>query len=96
MSPMRALAGFGLVRGHLGEGDMDDRKLHAIVLREIAEESCAQATLEYALTVIAFMAMVSGLALLWHADADGALARAVEEAASHALDGLGLLDISLY
>ena len=62
MSPMRALAGFGLVRGHLGEGDMDDRKLHAIVLREIAEESCAKATLEYAITVIAFMAMDSGLA----------------------------------
>ena len=47
-------------------------------------------------TSLASLEMVSGLALLWHAGADGALARAVEEAASHALDGLGLLDISLY
>lgn len=61
----------------------------------MAEER-AQATLEYALTVAAFMAMVSSLALLWHAGARGVLARLVEEAASHGFEGLGPLDIALY
>lgn len=59
-------------------------------------EERAQATLEYALTVAALMALVTGLALLWRTGADGTFARLVEEAASHALDGTGFLDITLY
>lgn len=70
----------------------------ALVLRgkAIVREQAAQATLEYALTVGAFMAVIAGLALLWHAGTDGVFARLIEEAASHALDGLGVLDIALY
>lgn len=62
---------------------------------EVREE-VAQATLEYALVISVFLAMVAGFAALWHAGADGALARLVEEAASHGLDLPGLLDIALY
>lgn len=64
--------------------------------RAAACEERAQATLEYALAMAAFMAIVTGLALLWRVGADGTLARLVEEAASHALEGTGLLDIALY
>lgn len=59
-------------------------------------EERAQGTLEYALTVLAFMAIVIALAALWRASADGVLAAAVERAASHALNGFGALDIALY
>lgn len=62
----------------------------------LLREERAQGTLEYALTVLAFLAIVVALAALWRAGAGGVLARAVERAASHALDGFGALDISLY
>lgn len=62
----------------------------------IVRESAAQSTLEYALTVFALMAIVSCLALLWRAGESGALARLVEGACSHALDGLGFIDIALF
>ncbi|MBE6468669.1 MAG: hypothetical protein E7001_01570 [Coriobacteriaceae bacterium] len=59
-------------------------------------ESIAQGTLEYALTVLAFLAVVLALAALWRAGANGVLASAAERAASHALGGLGALDIALF
>ena len=62
----------------------------------IARESRAQSTLEYALTVFALMAIVSCLALLWRAGETGALARLVEDACSHALEGAGFIDIALF
>lgn len=63
---------------------------------EAAFDDRAQATLEYALTVAALMAVVVALALLWRAGETGVLARLVEDACSHVLDGMGLLDIALY
>lgn len=62
----------------------------------ICGERLAQGTLEYALTVIALLAMVVACAALWRAAADGTLAGLVQGAASHALNGDGLIDISLY
>lgn len=59
-------------------------------------EASAQGTLEYALTVLALLAIVVALAALWRAAADGVLARLVERAASHALNGLGALDLALF
>lgn len=61
----------------------------------LAEEA-AQGTVEYALTVVALLAVATGLAAIWRAGQTGALARLVELAASHALAGLGALDIALY
>ena len=59
-------------------------------------ESSAQATLEYALTVLALLAIVLALGVLWRAGQDGTLAKLVEAAASHGFDPGGLIDISLY
>lgn len=56
----------------------------------------AQSTLEYALVLLAFLGLLAGLAALWHAGAAGVFADAIEKGASHALDGLGLLDVALY
>lgn len=61
-----------------------------------AFEELAQGTVEYALTLLALMAIITTLALLWHAGEDGVLARLVEDAASHALGGTGPLDIALF
>ena len=57
-------------------------------MREAAFDDRAQATLEYALTVAALMAVVVALALLWRAGETGVLARLVEDACSHVLDGM--------
>ncbi len=65
-------------------------------LRHLAREERAQSTLEYALTLFALMALISGIALLWRAGEQGVLARLVEDACSHGLDGLGVLDIALF
>ena len=62
----------------------------------IAREGRAQATLEYALTVFALMAIVSCLALLWRAGETGVLALLVEDACSHALEGAGFIDTALF
>lgn len=59
-------------------------------------ETSAQATLEYALTVLALLSIVLALGLLWRAGQDGTLAALVEKAASHGFDAGGLIDISLY
>lgn len=63
---------------------------------DFAGETCAQGTLEYALTVFALLSVVSALALLWRAGENGTLARLVESAASHGFDPTGLIDIALY
>ena len=62
----------------------------------LMREVRAQGTVEYALTLVALMAMVSALALLWRAGEDGVFARLAEEAASHALGGTGPIDIALF
>lgn len=50
-----------------------------------------QSTVEYALVLLAFVAMVVTLGLLWHEVRDGTLLRLAVRAASHAIgDGLGL------
>ena len=64
--------------------------------RALALERTAQGTLEYALVTAAVLAVVAGLAAVWHAGRGGALAGLVERAASHALEGLGPLDIALF
>lgn len=63
---------------------------------ELAREVHAQATLEYALTVLALLAMVVVLALIWRAGEEGVFVHLVEEAASHALSAWGAFDIALY
>lgn len=65
-------------------------------VRSLLDERCAQGTLEYALTVAALLSIMLACAALWRASADGALAQAVQEAASHVLAGTGPLDIALY
>ncbi len=59
-------------------------------------EERAQATLEYALTIVALLALVVGLACLWRAGERGVFVEAAERAASHQMDGLGALDIALF
>lgn len=60
------------------------------------QETTAQGTLEYALTVFALISVVSAFALLWRASQDGTLARLAVDAASRALDAAGAVDISLF
>ena len=59
-------------------------------------EERAQTTLEYALTIVALLAIVVTLGLLWRAGEEGALVRFAEEAASHAVSAGGAVDIALY
>lgn len=59
-------------------------------------EERGQSTLEYALALVALLALASGLAALWRAAEKGSFAGLVERAASHALEGWGPLDIPLY
>ena len=59
-------------------------------------EEAAQGTLEYALTIFAFISLIAALALLWRAGADGTLVGLARDAASHVLDGWGVLDVALY
>lgn len=46
--------------------------------------------------VAALLAILAALAAVWRVSEKGGFARLVEEAASHALDGSGLLDIVLF
>ena len=62
----------------------------------VARESMAQGTLEYAITLFAMLSIIAALAALWRAGAEGAFVELAEEAASHLLGGLGVLDIALY
>lgn len=65
-------------------------------LVHVLGERAAQGTVEYALTVVALLAMVVGMAALWRAAVDGTLAEFVRAAASHAFSAGGAIDISLY
>lgn len=65
-------------------------------LSRIVAEDEAQGTVEYAVVVVALLALVVGCAAIWRAGSDGVLARLVQEAASHVLSGEGAVDISLY
>ncbi len=56
----------------------------------------AQATVEYALVTSAVVAIVVGLAAIWRAGERGVFQDLVSQAASHALDALGTLDIALF
>ena len=76
-------------------GDRRNRRTVRAVGRMLGLEE-AQSTLEYALVLLAFLGLLAGLAALWHAGAEGVFADAIEKGASHALDGLGLLDVALY
>lgn len=69
---------------------------HPGALRDLLAEPRAQGTLEYALTVVALLSVVTAFGLLWRAGQDGTLAALVERAASHGFDWGGLLDIPLY
>lgn len=64
--------------------------------RDAPWRALAQATVEYALVTVAIMAVVAGLAAVWRAGERGVFGRLAQQAASHALDALGALDISLY
>ena len=46
-----------------------------------------QSTLEYLLLLVAFVAMIGALALLWHAARDGRLLSLAADAASHGAGG---------
>ena len=53
-----------------------------------------QGTLEYALVLFAFLAVVTTLGLAWHEVRDGVLLRLAVDSASHALTGDGLVGFS--
>ncbi len=56
----------------------------------------AQATVEYAVVLTVFLAILAACALLAHAAGEGALADVAEQGASHGMGGLGWIDIALY
>lgn len=64
--------------------------------RGMSYEELAQATLEYALTIFALLALVAGLAVVWRAAEAGLFTALIEDSASHAIDGTGVVDIALY
>lgn len=64
--------------------------------RGFIRDERAQGTIEYALTVIALLAVIVGLAALWRASVEGVFGDLVRDAASHVLEGTGFIDISLY
>ncbi len=54
-----------------------------------AGEASGQSTVEYALVLLAFLAMLLALAAVWHVAREGGLQRLATTAASHALGGEG-------
>lgn len=52
-------------------------------LRRRAGDESGQSTLEYLLTLVAFVAMVAALGAVWHAARDGRLLGLAVEVASH-------------
>ena len=56
----------------------------------LGEES-GQSTTEYALVLVAFLAMLGALGLLWHAASDGVLLGKAVESASHVFGASGSL-----
>lgn len=65
-------------------------------LQELLCDCRAQGTVEYAITVVAVMALVAACAAFWRAAENGVFARLAQEAASHVLGGSGAIDIALY
>ncbi len=73
-----------------GNGDARDKghkKGLAPGLLATWRESSGQSTVEYAVVLAAFLAMVAALGLMWHAARDGRLLRLAVEAASHGTGG---------
>lgn len=64
--------------------------------RQCVREDRAQGTVEYAITVVALLALVAACAAFWRTAQDGTFARLAQSAASHVLGGAGAIDISLY
>ncbi len=65
-------------------------------VRGIVRERAAQGTVEDALTGLALLALILGMAALWSVAVRGWLAVAAVKAASHGLEGDGYVDIALY
>lgn len=81
----------------MGEGDTRPLQDGARrVLGELFRERGAQGTLEYALTVLALLALIMALAAIWRVGEEGGFAALVEQAASHGFDLTGAIDIILY
>lgn len=92
---VRRRGGWAMGR-HVGERwAVASQRMVAAALHTVRESS-AQSTLEYAITLVAFLAMIAGLGALVGAASDGTLARLVEAALSHGFTPEGLLDVALY
>ncbi len=68
-----------MLRRHVAHGL---RRRGRAVTRAVADEA-GQSTLEYLLTLVAFVAMVVALGFIWHAARDGRLLGIAIEVASH-------------
>lgn len=55
-------------------------------------DEAGQSSVEYALVLGAFLALVLALGLVWNVVGQGGLQRASERAASHAIEGDGAVD----
>ena len=58
----------------------------------LAVDEAGQSSVEYALVLGAFLALVLALGLVWGVVGQGGLQRASERAASHAIEGAGAVD----
>lgn len=58
----------------------------------LAVDEAGQSSVEYALVLGAFLALVLALGLVWSVVGQGGLQRASERAASHAIEGAGAFD----
>lgn len=66
----------------------------------LARGEGGQASVEYALVLFAFAALVLAMGMVWHAGRDGSLLKLARDASSHLVGGAGVLgfmrDISLF
>lgn len=62
----------------------------------VVGETRAQSTVEYAIVLVAMLAIIVGCAAVWRAGADGVFTKEAQEAASHTFTADGAVDISLY
>lgn len=58
----------------------------------LAVDEAGQSSVEYALVLGAFLALVLALGLVWSVVGQGWLQRSSERAASHAIEGAGAVD----
>lgn len=58
----------------------------------LAVDEAGQSSVEHALVLGAFLALVLALGLVWSVVGQGGLQRASERAASHAIEGAGAVD----